>query len=200
MIGGERNQLVSLHTHKGVQLDQYDPDNQISLGWSREQNQVSKCEVNASSSLNDGVVPNIVPWLHWISVWDEYGRRLHWTGPVAKWQANRDQLSITAYDVGTYFKKQRNPITKRWEATDPAFIARELVESMIEQQGINTAPIVRPDPRVDKFDFQVKSDDQMLDQTIASLVNFGLRWAITGGVPVLGPLRWGSTTSWAAAR
>ncbi|RIR62933.1 hypothetical protein D2E33_04430 [Mycobacteroides abscessus] len=188
MIGGERNQLVSLHTHKGVQLDQYDPDHQISLGWTREQNQASKCEINVSSSLNSGVVPDIVPWLHWISVWDECGRRLHWTGPVVKWQGNRDQLSLTAFDMGTYFKRQRNPITKRWEATDPAFIARELIEATIERKGVYTTPIVRPDPRVDKFDFQVTADDQMLDQTISSLVNLGLRWAVAGGVPVLGPM------------
>lgn len=188
MIGGDRNQLVSLHTSKGVQLYQYNPTDQFSLGWGREKNNVSKCELSVPSQLVNNVLPDIVPWQHWVSVWDEYGKRLHWTGPVMSWSGNRDQLTISCADSGSLFKRQVNPITKRWEAADPAFIAGEIIESMLEQQGIPTQPLVRPDPRVDKFDFSVIFEEQMVDQTISQLVDVGLCWSVTMGRPILGPL------------
>lgn len=188
MIGLERNQYVRIHTNKGVTVDEYGPDHVFSLGWSREKNQVSKSELSVPSRLTENILPDLVPWLHWVSVWDETGTRLHWTGPVQAVSGNRDQITVSASDMGALFQRQPTPITKRWEATDPAYIANELVGAMIEQRGIQTQTLVRPDPRVEKFDFAASAADQMLDQTMNQLVDLGLTWAVSMGRPVLGPL------------
>lgn len=184
----DRNQYVSIHTFTGKQIYQYTPDHQLGLGWGREKNQTSKCEITVPSQLAEGVVPKLVPWLHWASVWDEHGKRLHWTGPIQDWEADKDKVSIAASDFSALFDYQVNPITKRWETTDPAFIAGELLERILDQQGLAVAPRVIPDPRLDKFDFATVFESQSLRQTMTQLVDYGLSWSVSMGTPVLGPL------------
>lgn len=185
MIGA---QYVSIHTRKGVPLYQYSPSEQYGVGWSREQNQVSTCDLTLPSQAHDRVLPDLAPWLHEVSVWSEDGKSLYWNGPITSWSANRDQVTVTARDIATLMTRTLNPITKRWDIADPADIAAELVEAMIDQHGLRAKPIVRRDPRVDRFDFAVRFEEQTLDQTFGELTGLGLRWSVVMGVPILGPM------------
>lgn len=195
MIGADRNQYVRLHTYKGVTIDEFTPDHMFTAGWSREKNNVSKASISVPSTLTDNVIPDLDPWLNWMSIWDDTGTRLHWTGPIQEISGNRDQVTIGASDMAALFARQPNPITKKWEGADPAFIAQELIDSMIEQQGLPTQTIARPDPRADKFDFAVNFEETELDRTLDQLVDVGLIWSITMGRPILGPLSFKSLAS-----
>jgi hypothetical protein len=181
-------QIVSLHTYSGVQQYQFLSSELINLSWSRESRDTSRCELSVPGSTDYEALPDLIPWLHWVSVWDETGQELYWTGPIQKLTANRDSLTISARDISALFSRTRCPMTKRWDVSDPADIAEELVKAMIEHHNINTAPVVRHDPMGDKFDFSVKSDEVMLDRVMDDLVQLGLYWTVVGGVIVLGPM------------
>lgn len=181
-------QIVSLHTYTGVQQFQFLGSELIDLTWTRESRETSRCELQVPGSMDYETLPDIVPWLHWVSVWDETGQELYWTGPIQKITANRDSMTIAARDMSSLFSRTRCPITKRWDVSDPADIANELVMAMIEHHSLNTAPIVRHDPLGDKFDFAAKADEVMMDQVMDDLVQLGLYWTVVGGVLVLGPM------------
>lgn len=180
-------QIVSIHTAQGVQLYQFTPKDISRLLWSRELREVSRCEVAVPSPLTQDLLPDLVPWLHWISVWDTNGRDLYWTGPIQKVQTDRQTMSISGRDVASLMTRTRCPITKKWQASDPATIALELWRAMIDLHGVRADPIMRVDPFGDPFDFDTKADANMLDKVIEDLVAVGLRWTVVAGVPVLGP-------------
>jgi hypothetical protein len=176
-------QMVSLHTAAGVQLFQFAPADVDELRWSRELCDVSRCEVSVPTYL----VEDITPWLHWISVWGEDGQSLLWTGPVQKATYRRDSTSIEARDIGALMSRTRVPLTKAWEATDPAFIARELWQNMIDLHRLRGKPVVRRDPLADPFNYNTVADEQMLDTTMEDLVGLGLTWTVVAGTVLLGP-------------
>lgn len=184
------DQVVSLHTANGVILYQFSPSDYSQLTWSRQQRDASVCNVNVPPLKAVDRLGDIAPWEHWITVWDGERSTVLWTGPVIKPSSNRVAgLTLVAKDHAAYLEKTRNPMSKKWEAADPAFVAGEMWQRMLTQKGIsNVEPIMRPDPDGDRFDFQSISDGQMLDQTMGDLVNVGLRWSVVSGVPILGPL------------
>lgn len=182
------DQIISLHTAGGVQLYQFAPSEYTDCTWTRRQRDASSLDLSVPPIIDADRLPDIVPWFHWCSVWDGDRDALLWTGPIQKATGNRRGLSLTAKDHAAYLARLRNPITKRWDAADPAWIAGELWDALIEAQGLNVKPLVRTDPEGDRYDFQVLTDDQMLDQTVKDLVNLGLKWAVTSGIPVIGPL------------
>lgn len=182
------DQIVSLHTRTGVQLFQFLPSDYTTLSWSRSIRDVSRCGLVAPPDGDVDRFADILPWMHWISVFDGSDNSLLWTGPIQKPRISRRGLTIEARDSGAYLSRTRNPLTKRWEAADPAVIAAELWDSMIDQKGLGQKPIVRPDPEGERFDFRVVGDAQMLDQTMTDLVQLGLRWSVVNGVPILGPM------------
>lgn len=141
---------------------------------------------NIATSANQ--LPTIQPWVHWITVWDENATDVLWRGPIQSISANRTTVSMSVRDVSIYGQKTRTPITKKWDAADPAAIAAELWNRMLEDKGINVAPIVRPDPLGDRFDYSATYDSTMLESNISDLEQMGLRWTVVAGVPVLGPL------------
>lgn len=190
MIGNGR-QIVSLHTYQGVQLYQFVDSDLISLSWTRESNDVSRCEIVVPSTVDVNAVPDITPWLHWISVWDDTGQILHWTGPIQKTTMTREVMTVSARDIGSLFTRTRCPITKKWDIAWPVTIAEELVTAMIELHGLSVNPVVqpvRPNQYDERYSFEVLADDVMLESVINDLVRLGLRWTIVSGVPVLGAL------------
>ena len=176
-------QMVSLHTGGGVQLYQFAPSDIASLTWGRELSDVSRGQVEVPTRLVD----DITPWLHWLSVWSEDGQSMYWTGPIQKVTYRREGTTIEARDIGALMARTRAPLTKKWEATDPAFMARELWEAMIDLHRLRGKPVVRRDPLADPFDFAVVADEQMLDKVIDDLVNLGLTWTVVAGTVLLGP-------------
>ncbi|AXN53300.1 minor tail protein [Mycobacterium phage Thonko] len=182
------DQIISLHSVSGSTVAEYTPDKQVTSMWTRDLSEVSRAELTLPPVIDLDALPEIVPWLHWVSVWDGERNIKLWSGPVQRRAINRRGLTVSARDGGALLQRTRNPITKRWDAADPAWIAGELWRSMIEQNGLREPPIIREDPDGERFDYRVVKDDQMLDATISDLVNLGLRWSIVSGVPILGPL------------
>lgn len=181
-------QIVSLHTAKGVQLHQFLANEQMSMAWSRELRQTSQCELSVPQQFAVNQLPDIVPWVQWITVWDNDGRDVLWRGPIQGVTATRSSLSITSRDPSAYYAKTRTPLTKRWDAIDPSVPAGAMWEQMAEDKGLNIEPIVRPDPLGDRFDVSLVRDSQMMEADIDNLVQMGLRWTVVSGVPILGPL------------
>lgn len=190
IINGEH--VVSIQTMGGAQLYQFTPQQYSACTWTRTLRDVSTCTIAVPAD-DENLYADLTPWLHWVTVWEDQrdGRRpkLVWTGPFQRRGFTRSGgLTLRAVDHSALLSRQRNPITKRWDAADPSWIAEELWDALIDQKGLNVRPIVRPDPEGDRFDFKVGQDAQMLDQTIADLVQLGLRWSVVSGVPILGPV------------
>lgn len=176
-------QIASLHTISGVPLHQFSPADLESLTWRRELSEVS----TATAVVPTRRIDTVTPWLHWLSVWDEQGKDLHWTGPVQTVTYGREATTIEAADVAALMGRTRVPLTKQWEATDPALIAAEMWRAMLEAQRLGGAPIVRRDPLCDPFNFQSQADEQMLDKLMDDLVGLGLCWTVAAGTVLLGP-------------
>lgn len=182
------HQIVSLHTVSGVQLYQFLGNELIDLSWSRDLRNVSRCEITVPTTLDYNRIPDLIPWQHWLSVWDNTGQELYWTGPIHKVESTRESITIKGRDVSSLFTRTRVPLSKRWENADPASIASELIDGMIEVHGLNISPIVLTDPLADRFDYKATADEQMLDSVMDELVNFGLYWTVVAGTPILGPM------------
>jgi len=184
-------QIVSLHTVQGVQLYQFLGSDLIDLVWSRDADTPSRCEITVPSQLDFNRLPDITPWLHWVSVWDDTGQELLWTGPIHKTSATRDSMTISARDMSSLFGRTRCPITKRWDVAWPVDIADELIGYMIELHGLSIKPVVqpvRPKQYDERYDFAVSTDGTMLNSVIDNLARLGLRWTVVSGIPVLGQL------------
>lgn len=180
-------QLVSIHTFDGVQLYQFLPESQIQVNWNRTLQDVSRCELQVPWTPEDERLPDITPWLHWISVWDETPNLL-WTGPIQKITAGHTEITISARDVSSFMARTRVSLTKRWDGADLTAIAAELWRAMVENHSLPVHPIIRSDPDADPFDFAVEADAAMLDAKMNELVGLGLQWTVTAGVPILGPV------------
>lgn len=182
-------QLVTLRTKSGVQLDQWLPQHQISLTWTREKRETSRCELTLVSDMTvTNSIPNIVPLVHWVDVWDDTGNDLLWTGQISTFDGGREDIKIVAHDISSLGKATRNPLTKRWEATDPAVVADEFYQKLIQHHDLAAKTIVRPDPLGDRYDFSSTKDSGMIDKIMDDLVNMGLTWTIVNGTVILGPL------------
>ena len=177
-------QVVALHTAAGVPLYQYLPSEIVELTWNREVSEVSRCEVEVA--VVDGM-PDVLPWLHWISVWDDTGTVLYWRGPVQKATYTRNRLTVSARDEAALLSRTRCPVSKQWESSDPGEIARELWVAMMENHRLSSTPVMRLDPLADRFNFDTQADAAMLDSIFDTLVGLGLTWTVVAGTPVLGP-------------
>lgn len=178
-------QIVTLRTNRGVQLDQWLPEHQLGLTWSRELRETSRCELQV---INDGIRPeDVQPWIHWVDVFDDRGQDLLWSGPITRRSIGRERVSISAMDISVLTLATRTRLTKRWDAADPAVIAGEHYAQLIDHHGLNTRAIIRQDPLGDRFDFTSKADETQTDTVIGQLVDRGLYWTIVNGVPILGP-------------
>lgn len=181
------NMYVSLHTYDGIQLDQYPPKRQLSITWGRALRNVSTCELTVPSTLLTSGVPDILPFMHWVSVFSSADELL-WTGPITVPDVGEDTLIVNVSDPMVYAQYTRVPITKQWSGTDPADIAAELIAPMISMHGLRTRLVVRRDPEADPFDYETTADEKMLDVVLNDLVDKGLRWTAVAGTIVLGPM------------
>lgn len=174
-------QTASLHTVSGVALYQFGAGDLTELSWRRELSETSTASITVPTRL----LEDVTPWLHWLSVWEDDA--LRWTGPVQSVTYGRETTTVEAADISALMGRTRVPLTKAWEATDPALIAAELWRSMMEAQRLNGAPIVRRDPLIDVFNFECVADSQMLDKLMDDLVGIGLCWTVVAGTILLGP-------------
>lgn len=183
------NQVVSIHTGAaGVQLFQFAPEDYASASWGRNLNDASQFSLTVPPADYDRL-DIVEPWRDWASVYDDDNGQLLWTGPIITAQENTGGMAISAKDHMTYLNKTRTPVTKRWDAIDPAFIAAELWNYMADFHGVGRSrPVVNPDPEGRRFDFQTTKDDGGLDTVFGDLSGMGMRWSVVSGTPVFGPL------------
>lgn len=179
--------IVSIHTRHGVQLYQFLTTGYSRLKWTRALREVSICDLVVPRADGYTGIPDIYPWHHWVSVWDEHGKELYWTGPIQYARGGRDWLTLSAGDPASLLSYTRCPLTKRWEVADPSQIAAELWEAVIEFHGLTARVVDRLDPRGDRFDYACIADDKMIDEVMGELVDLGLYWSVVAGFPILGP-------------
>ncbi|AKU45514.1 minor tail protein [Mycobacterium phage Pops] len=192
--GGEAHRIVTaeqgvtIHTDNGTTIDQFTPRQYTSCTWGLRLRDAGTADIVIPPTADYDRLRDIEPWAHSVTIWDVDSGTTLWTGPIHKARASRKGMTISAKDHSAYLSRTRNPITKRWDAADPATVAGELWAAMVEAQGINTRPIVRVDPEGDRYDFQVIADEQMLDQTLSDMNSQGLRWTVVAGTPIIGPV------------
>lgn len=186
------DQIVSLHTLTGMNIFQFTPNDYETLVWGREQNNASAMELDLPPLQGIDRLPDIAPWLHWLTIWDGGDSSVMWSGPIQKVTSSRKGMILNAKDHGAYLARTRAPTSKQWDKTDPALIAAELWQQMIETQGLKVMPIAATDPYTggsgNRYDFTAIKDDKMLDQMISDLVNLGMVWTVLSGVPIIGPI------------
>lgn len=182
------DQIVSIHSASGVQLYQFAPENYTSCSWGRVTRDTSHMDLTVPPSFDFDRLGELEPWRDWASVWDGGNDQLLWTGPIMGVRDNSGGMAISAKDHSVYLTRTRTPLTKRWDAADPATIAGVLWELMASAQGLNARPLIAPDPEGKRYDYQVVVDDQMLDRVLSDLVSYGLRYTVVSGTPIIGPL------------
>lgn len=183
------DQVVTLHEGRsGIALDEFGPQDMTELVWGREQRDVSTCQITLPSLLTlSGKAPNIVPWLHWVTVWDRASGHSLWSGPIQRPIFSRQQTVIQAKDPAALMARLRVPLTRRWENVDVSEPAAQMWRMLIEANNLKTPLIVRPDTQGGIYDYQVTADEEMTDKAIADLVQLGLRWTVVSGTVILGP-------------
>ncbi|EHI13139.1 hypothetical protein KEK_08157 [Mycolicibacterium thermoresistibile ATCC 19527] len=182
-------QIVAVRTIAGVQLYQFLASGYSHLKWTRALREVSICDLVVPPADGYVRIPDITPWLHWVDVWDDQGQQLYWSGPITRAEQGRDWLSLSARDVSALLARTRCPLTKRWDAADPADIAAELWAAVIEHHGLNIRSLARRDPRGDRFGYDCVADETMADEVVGELVDLGLYWSVVAGIPLLGPAK-----------
>ncbi|MCM6774965.1 hypothetical protein NDR87_26330 [Nocardia sp. CDC159] len=160
-------------------------DRTTDVTWSRERNEVSRCEIT-TSDIDAGA---LVPWLHWIDIWED-GTPV-WSGPVQ--EASTDLATgstrIEARDVAAFLWYTRVPTTRQWQRLDPAPIAATLWQAMLELHRVDVDPtVLPPTDLVERFDFAVTANSRMLNAVMDELVRIGLDWTVVSGRPILGTL------------
>src|SRR5688500_5273301 len=113
-------QIVNVHTGTGVLLHQFTPDDYTNLTWTRDQRAASRADLVIPPMPDIDVLPDIVEWRDWVSVYDGERNTLLWTGLVKSVRGNKRRgLTIQAKDHSALLSRTRNPMTKRWDAADP---------------------------------------------------------------------------------
>lgn len=182
-------QYVSIHSGRGVQMYQWQPSDQQQLTWGRQLRDVSKATLSLGNLMTDDKFPEIYPWVHHLSIWSgDWTPKLYWTGPIQKITANRYSGSIAASDISAFLAKTRCPLTKAWDGVDPCIPAGELWNAMIALQDLTADPVTREDPWGDHYNVTTTADVETLDKTIKTLEQYGLRWTVIAGTPLLGPM------------
>lgn len=184
MIGDTARQAVSVHTVTGEKVDDLPPSVLPSLMWSRERNEVSRCEFSLHNAASD-VAGELIPWHHWATVWE--GQKPVWTGPIQRSSSGRVLTQVSARDTATFAWRTRVPVTKTWVGLDPSSIANEIYLRMLEIHRVRATPRILPDDLADTFNFSVQADSRMVNQVMDDLTKIGLDWCVVAGVPVFGP-------------
>lgn len=184
----EPGQVVSVHSAKGVTMYQFQASEQATLSWSRQLRDVSKSTLTAGPMLVGGKIPDIFPWVHWMSIWSADAKSLYWTGPVQRLVANRFGTEIDASDPAVYLSRTRVPITKSWQGVDPCIPMNEMWEKLCAMHGLTQLPVARRDPWGQLYSLSVTEDAEMMDKTVKTFESYGLRWSVIAGVPLLGPM------------
>lgn len=175
---------VSVHTADGRMVGDFPCTIVSAFNWSREDTEVSGCNIDVMTEGAPELVEELRQWVHWITVWHDDAAV--WTGPIQTIRITRALTSISARDPSTFMWRTRVPITRTFTDTAPARIADTLWQSMFQLHGIRATPLVLPGVADDTFTVSAMADSRMLHQFMDELVKVGLHWTVIAGRPVLG--------------
>lgn len=183
MIGNLAGFDLSVHTANGITIGELPCRAVPTVSWSREVNQVSRCEFQTVVSASEDLVADLRPWLHWVTVWD--GSSPVWTGPMQRMSVVGGVASMQCRDTGTFMWRTRVPITKKWTGLDPTGIAADLWAAMLDLHKIRAVPKVI-EGIGNTFNFEAVADSKMLHASMDDLTKIGLKWTVVAGTPVFG--------------
>ncbi|WP_084531406.1 hypothetical protein [Nocardia miyunensis] len=150
--------------------------------WSRELNEVSRCQVQAPLQELSTLV---TPWVHWVSCW--HGQSLQWFGPIQDATRDRTGMTVDARDVSVLMWHTRTQTTKAWDQLNVAPIAADMWRDMLRFHRIDAEPVVMPAlASAARYDVSVTADLRYVQQDMADLAKLGLRWTVVRGRPILG--------------
>ena len=150
--------------------------------WSRELNEVSRCQIQAPLQELSTVV---TPWAHWVSAW--HGPKLQWFGPIQETSRDRAGMTIDARDVSVLMQHTRTQISRTWSQLNVAPIAADMWRDMLLLHGVKAEPVVMPAlATASRYDYEVKADLKLVQQAMNDLTKLGLRWTVVKGRPTLG--------------
>lgn len=175
---------VSVHTADGKPVGDFPCTVLAAYNWSREDTEVSICNLTVLTQGAPDLVEELRQWVHWVTVW--FDDTPVWTGAIQGIRITRERTTISARDVATFMWRTRTPITKTWLDTAPQRIAEGVWTSMLELHGVRASPIVLPGVAYNTFTVSAKADQRMLHQFMDELVKVGLHWTVIAGRPVLG--------------
>lgn len=175
---------VSVHTVDGIPIGDFPCTVVSAYSWSREDTEVSTCNLTILTQGAPELVEELRQWLHWVTVW--FDDTAVWTGPIQGIRITRERTTISARDVSTFMWRTRTPITKTWVDTAPQRIAEGVWQSMLELHGVRAAPTVLPGVADNTFTVSAVADQRMLHQFMDELTKVGLHWTVVAGRPVLG--------------
>lgn len=185
MLGVNGHLGVTVATVTGQNVAELSPGVLPSIMFSREGQEVSRCEFQILNE-NADVVMDLVPWYHWVTVWD--GQTVVWRGPIQNVRIGRHLTAVSCRDLSTFCWRTRVPISKTWREINPTGIAAELYGHMLALHKINVIPVVRPDLMANTFSISTQVDSRMMNQTMDELTKLGLQWTVFAGTPVFGPM------------
>ncbi|WP_280392899.1 hypothetical protein [Nocardia wallacei] len=173
---------IGVRTVDGRPVGQIPCDETTDVLWSRERNELSRCEIS-TSYVDAG---DLVPWLHWIDVWEDDVPV--WSGPVqeAGTELITGATQIQVHDTAIFQWYTRAPTSRQWQRLDLAPIAAELWRAMLDLHGIDADPTVLPPTVTERFDFAATADLEMLNTVMERLARLGLDWTVVAGRAILG--------------
>lgn len=180
--------FIAIHDTAGATVTAFNPSDHIDSRFDRQLREISTCDLTLPPLLDLDRLPDILPWHHRLSVYDDADKLL-WSGPVFDLQATSKGVAVSAKDTSAWCTKTRNPITKRWDAVDPSVPAGQLWDAVVERHNLGVQPILRPNPEGEPSDFAIEADVQLVHDTIGQLTDeLDFYWTVVCGVPILGPL------------
>lgn len=183
-LGNLGEQALSFHTADGRIIGEVPAEAVRSVSWNRERREVSRCQVEVSTQAAADVLEDVVPWLHWMSVWDH--DIAVWTGPVQINDMKSSSTMLQVRDPSTFLWRTRVPVSRTWAALDPTKIAADLWALMAEVHNIPRTPLVMPSLSEEAFTIQAVADSRMLHALMDDLVKAGLQWTVVGGRALFG--------------
>lgn len=180
---GPKQTLIGIREANGTPVGSIVCSGATDLTWGADYNATS----NLSLTAYDDDLEPLIPWLHWVDVWED--GVLAWTGPIQTYsrQVSTNRVRLTAKDASVFGLYTRIPFTKNWAGTYTIDAALALFQHVFDLHNTSTGIIALPPTDLDKFfQFNVKESDGMVDRSIGELSKLGLSWTVVRGKLILG--------------
>lgn len=160
--------------------------------WGRVNSDVS--QMSASVGDPSPTMRNLEPWVHQILVFRSAD--LVWRGPVMTTEVTAAELTFTARDPAAYFDRRRVANKRTWFQEDLTRVAQTLIaDAMAIDDPFNLVSTMVTAPSDIFITRTTEPDGRSLAEELKDLVEAGLRWTVSGGRLLLGPVGRSYTTA-----